>query len=54
MQRHSHYEVAFRNDSWVVIEVFGTAERVVFVAYSEREAEQKCEEYNTEVIFPIA
>lgn len=53
-QRHSHFEVTTRDGEWVVMEVFGVAERIAFTAKDEAEAERVCKEYNSLVEYPIA
>ena len=51
---NSFFMVSVRDDNWVVLEEYGTVERIVFVAASEEEADAKCREFNSDVEFPIA
>ena len=52
--RSSHFEVTVRANKWVVMEVFGVVERIVYEAQGEEDADKVCKEYNDQVSYPIA
>ncbi len=51
--RNSHFEVTVRDDKWVVLEIAGQAERIVYVAQGEKDADEKCKQFNDLVEYPI-